>query len=80
MIGNQKNSRQEKQSEKLMRDEIYSYWPYILFSFCFSLLLHLIGLISPMIMKNILDIYIPNRDLENTYISILFLVGIPAIV
>ena len=50
---------------------------FIIFSIIFLLITQSLTLISPLIMKNIIDDYIPNKNIDKLVIGILFFIFIP---
>lgn len=62
-----------------MIEEIKKYWKFAIISFILVMIIQLINLIPPQIMKRIIDVNIPNKNIKATYISIGLLVGIPII-
>lgn len=70
---------QEKQIRKIVITNLPRFWTYILFSFLLALLIHLIGLLPPILMQKIIDDYIPNKDMYNTLSAIIWFSIIPIV-
>lgn len=69
----------EKQVRKLVMIKLPKFWLYVVFSFVFALVIQLIALIPPILMKNIIDIYIPDKNMNKAIISIFIFALIPII-
>jgi len=67
----------EKNVRKIVVSTIPKFKLYVLVSFVFALIIQFVGLIPPLLMRNVIDIYIPEGDLRNTLIYIIFFVSIP---
>lgn len=69
----------EIQVRKIIFKEFPKLKYYIFFSFFISLLLQSISLIPPVFMEKIVDIYIPNKNINSTFLSVFFFVMIPVL-
>lgn len=72
-------SKKINETRKLMYAEMKKYKYYALVSFSLILTMQAIALIPPQIMSIIIDTYIPCKNLNKIYFSILLLCGIPLI-
>lgn len=70
----------EKTIRKIMRASLPGFWFYVASSFVFALIIQLLGLIPPVLMKNVIDIYIPQNNLSSSIRSIVLFVSIPVII
>ena len=70
-------------NEKKIRQDIIKKIPkfkyYVTISLLLASIIQLISLIPPLIMRNIIDIYIPDGNLQQTLTSIVFFVLIPVV-
>lgn len=64
-------------NNKYIHNEIKQFYMYGIVSFILIILMQFLSIIPPVFMKNIIDIYIPNSDLNNIYFSIIILGTIP---
>lgn len=69
----------ESPAKRAMYNEIKKYWVFGVISCVMLLLMQLVSLIPPLVMKKIIDNYIPNKDLRGTYLSIIIFCLIPVI-
>lgn len=69
----------ESPAKRAMYKEIKKYWVFGVISCVMLLLMQLVSLIPPLVMKKIIDNYIPNKDLRGTYLSIIIFCLIPVI-
>lgn len=69
----------EKKVRQLIVREMPHFWTYGVISFIAALVLQIMELFPPLIMRKIVDAYIPSSDVERIGVSIALLVGIPAI-
>ena len=67
----------EKKVRKIVLSTLPRFWIYVLFSFAFALIMQLIGLIPPLIMRRVVDVYIPTGDRNNAILLIIFFISIP---
>ena len=69
----------EQEVRKIILTTLPRFWWLVIFSFIFALIIQVVGLIPPILMRNVVDTYIPNKDLRSAIFSILFFVLIPVI-
>ena len=69
----------EQEVRKIILATLPKFWLLVICSFIFALIIQAVGLIPPILMRNVVDIYIPNKDLRSAILSILFFVLIPVI-
>ena len=67
----------EKKVRKIVINTLPRFWFFVIFSFVIALMIQLVGLIPPILMKNVVDSYIPEKNLFDAMKSIVLFVTIP---
>lgn len=70
----------EKQVRKKILTKLPKFRFYVVVSFFMALLIQLVSLIPPVLMKNIVDIYIPQKQLSKTLSFIVLFIFIPVFI
>jgi len=69
----------EIKARKIVTSSLHRFRLYVAFSFMFALIIQLVGLIPPLLMRNVIDNHIPNSDLSSAITSVVFFVSIPIV-
>lgn len=67
----------EKQVRKMVMASLPKFKFYAGCSFLFALVIHMLALIPPLIMRNVIDVHIPNAELAQTVWLIIVFISIP---
>jgi len=71
--------KNEIKARKTVTSSLRGFRLYVAFSFVLALIIQLVGLVPPLLMRNVIDNHIPNSDLSSAITAVIFFVSIPIV-